>query len=66
MLPLTVKSCCCLAALSFACVFGLLNWFAGSDPGCTVILTGESVKLLNCKFTPEFIDYASKLNVLRV
>nr|QED43644.1 TGB3 [Garlic latent virus] len=27
---------------------------------CTVIITGESVKILNCDFTRDFIDFAKQ------
>nr|URG39496.1 TGB3 [Nerine latent virus] len=33
---------------------------------CTVIITGESIKILGCVFNEQFIDYAKNLDVLRV
>nr|QCH00873.1 triple gene block 3 [Shallot yellow stripe virus]QCH00882.1 triple gene block 3 [Shallot latent virus] len=30
------------------------------DVKCTVIITGESVKILGCDFTKEFIDFAKQ------
>lgn len=32
-----------------------------SSNDCAVIITGESVKILNCEFTPEFLEYAKGL-----
>nr|QED43565.1 TGB3 [Garlic latent virus] len=35
--------------------------FESSRPEkCTVIITGESVKLIGCEFTKDFIDFAKQ------
>ncbi|QED44838.1 TGB3 [Garlic yellow virus] len=50
------------AALAFLAVSALLYTFSlPSNSGCTVIITGESVKLLNCEFNKEFTDFAKGL-----
>nr|AXL97640.1 triple-gene-block protein 3 [Potato virus H] len=32
-----------------------------SGTGCTVIITGESVKIIGCEFTDKFLEYARGL-----
>lgn len=32
-----------------------------SRQGCTVVITGESVKIIGCEFTGSFIEYAKNL-----
>ncbi len=32
-----------------------------SGQGCTVVVTGESVKIIGCEFTEGFIEYARNL-----
>lgn len=46
------------ALLALGLLFSLDNL---SPKGCTVIITGESVKLFNCVFDSDFVNYASKL-----
>lgn len=33
--------------------------------GCTVVITGESVKIIGCEFTEAFIEYAKNLKPAR-
>nr|QED44826.1 TGB3 [Garlic yellow virus]QED44832.1 TGB3 [Garlic yellow virus] len=48
--------------LSFCIVYALcLVYNAITTNGCTVIVTGESVKLLNCIFDENFVAYAKEL-----
>nr|ACM45988.1 triple gene block protein 3 [Helleborus net necrosis virus] len=52
-----------IVAAAGSCVLGYLlleRLFASSDP-CTVHISGESVRIVGCAFTPDFIDYAKSL-----
>nr|QVU24955.1 triple gene block protein 3 [Nerine latent virus] len=43
--------------------------FSASQPKenkCTVIITGESIRILGCTFSEGFLEYAKGLDVLRV
>jgi len=51
---------CCVVLLSLHTIeFYLKN----TQNSCTIILTGESVKILGCDFSSEFIEYAKTLKV---
>ncbi|QCY49485.1 triple gene block 3 protein [Shallot virus S] len=54
--PLLISIACVIVTLAL-----LLYLDSLSARGCTVIISGESVKLLNCVFNREFVEYASKL-----
>lgn len=55
--------------LSIYCIAILIAYYLGSallqslkgGPGCTVIITGESVKIIGCEFTDRFLEYAREL-----
>lgn len=37
----------------------------GRQQSCTVVITGESVKIIGCEFTESFIEYAKQLKPAR-
>jgi len=55
-----------IVLITTSLVFALLSVLEKGHSGCSVILTGESIKLLNCNFSPDFLDYAKGLEVLKV
>nr|QNN26225.1 TGB3 [Peony betaflexivirus 1] len=46
---------------SFVVVWITLSLFYSEKRLCTVIVTGESVKIIDCEFTVQFIEYAKSL-----
>ncbi|UVJ49776.1 TGB3 [Rose virus C] len=42
-----------------------LNKASTVPSGCSVYLSGESIRITGCEFTPEFVEYAKGLDVLR-
>nr|AAK85159.1 TBG3 [Alfalfa latent virus] len=56
---LSVFSCCAV----LLCLYTIDSLFKNSVCQCTVVLTGESVKIVGCEFTSEFIEYAKTLKV---
>ncbi|ABW05095.1 triple gene block 3 protein [Phlox virus B] len=46
-----------LIGLLFVLAYGLI----GTSNNCVVLITGESVRIINCKFTGEFVEYAKTL-----
>lgn len=51
---------CCVVLISLHTVE---LYFKNTLNSCTIILTGESVKILGCDFSSEFIEYAKTLKV---
>jgi hypothetical protein len=51
---------CCVVLISLHIVE---LYFKNTLNSCTIILTGESVKILGCDFSSEFIEYAKTLKV---
>nr|BAL03074.1 triple gene block protein 3 [Helleborus net necrosis virus] len=54
---------CFIIAAAGSCILGYLlleRLFAVNDP-CTVHISGESVRIIGCAFTPDFIEYARTL-----
>nr|QED43806.1 TGB3 [Garlic latent virus] len=43
--------------ITFLLCYGLENY---KSERCTVIITGESVKIIGCEFTRDFIDFAKQ------
>nr|QED43236.1 TGB3 [Garlic common latent virus] len=56
---------CCGLLLSFV-VLNILSASTNSVCGCEIVITGESVTIRGCKFTPEFIEYARSLEVAKI
>nr|QED43223.1 TGB3 [Garlic common latent virus]QED43230.1 TGB3 [Garlic common latent virus] len=56
----------CLGLLSSFIVLNIFSAFINTDCGCSIAITGESVTIRGCKFTPEFIEYAKTLEVAKI
>lgn len=44
------------------CVIGSV-FLRSSCHQCIIVITGESIKILNCEMTPAFLEYAKGLHV---
>nr|DAC85621.1 TPA_asm: triple gene block protein 3 [Date palm-associated virus A]DAC85626.1 TPA_asm: triple gene block protein 3 [Date palm-associated virus A] len=52
-----------VTALSVLVMLMLLD---SHSKGCTVVITGESVKFINCVFDSEFINYAKSVKPINL
>lgn len=53
-----------LVIIGFAFTYILLSVsIAGTKTSCVVVVTGESIHIEGCAFTPEFIEYAKTLTI---
>lgn len=48
---------------SFVIVLCVSTYIGSSDNSCVVVVSGHSVVIRGCEFTPEFIDYAKTLRI---
>lgn len=55
-----------LGVLSCFLAFCALSLLDSSRSQCVVYLTGHSISISGCSFTPEFIEYARGLDVLKL
>lgn len=54
----------CMCVLAFVITYLLLCAYKTSDRNrCIVSITGESIRIEGCEFTPEFIEYAKGLAI---
>lgn len=60
----SITFCIAATALAYLCCAIVLR-LTESTQGCTVIITGESVKIVGCVFTESFIEYAKGLQPAR-
>lgn len=51
-----------LIVFTVLCVVGSVLLRSGNNQ-CVIIITGESIKILNCEMTPAFLEYAKGLHV---
>lgn len=51
----------CVALLTFSVTYWLIS--NPSERGCSVIITGESVRIIGCDLTPELLDFALRAEV---
>nr|AEA48971.1 TGB3 [Pea streak virus] len=56
-------SSCIIVLLGLNALESFLN---NSSTSCTVILTGESVKIVGCEFSLSFIEYAKLCELQRI
>nr|BAU20381.1 triple gene block protein 3 [Daphne virus S] len=54
-----------LILFTVLCVLGSL-YLSPSGSQCVIIITGESIKILNCEMTPAFLEYAKGLHVEKI
>ncbi|CAF04329.1 triple gene block 3 [Daphne virus S] len=54
-----------LIVFTVLCILGSL-YLSPSGSQCVIIITGESIKILNCEMTPAFLEYAKGLHVERI
>nr|AUW52999.1 triple gene block 3 [Nerine latent virus] len=66
MLPKLPAPFYLIVPLTSVLTYFLLFALFPQENKCTVIITGESIKILGCVFNEQFIDYAKRLDVLRV
>nr|AAB31047.1 coat protein [Helenium virus S]QQX32702.1 TGB3 [Helenium virus S]QQX32708.1 TGB3 [Helenium virus S]QQX32725.1 TGB3 [Helenium virus S]QQX32731.1 triple gene block 3 [Helenium virus S] len=51
-----------LLLIALLAILGSIVWLlTNQQEQCVVLITGESVRIVSCKFTPEFIEYAKAL-----
>nr|QED43140.1 TGB3 [Garlic common latent virus] len=55
----------CSGLLLTLVILSLFSAYWHSDSGCTIIITGESLTIRGCEFTPDFIEYAKTLGVAK-
>jgi hypothetical protein len=52
-----------LFLVSFVVVLCVSTYIGNSDNSCVVVISGHSLVIRGCDFTPEFIDYAKTLRI---
>jgi hypothetical protein len=55
-----------LFLVSFVVVLCVSTYIGNSDNSCVVVISGHSLVIRGCDFTPEFIDYAKTLRIPRL
>nr|QED43116.1 TGB3 [Garlic common latent virus] len=55
----------CSGLLLTLVILNLLSVHRRSESSCTIIITGESLTIRGCEFTPDFIEYAKTLGVAK-
>lgn len=55
-----------LFVASFVVVLCVSIYLSNPNDSCVVVLSGHSVVIKGCDFTPEFIDYAKTLQIPRL
>ena len=57
------RSLVVLFLASFIVVLCVSIYLGNSNDSCVVVISGHSVVIKGCDFTPEFIDYAKTLRI---
>nr|QED43242.1 TGB3 [Garlic common latent virus]QED43248.1 TGB3 [Garlic common latent virus] len=55
----------CSGLLLTLIILSLSSVYRRAESSCTVIITGESLTIRGCEFTPDFIEYAKTLRVAK-
>nr|AXN55950.1 putative TGB3 protein [Red clover carlavirus 1] len=52
-----------LFVVSFVIVLCVSTYLNNFDNSCVVVVSGHSIVIRGCEFSPEFIDYAKTLQI---